>query len=592
MKAGFDRKRHRTHPEWLCVHDPKQQIATPTGDSGEMCLNSPWVDEVQIPQVKEVLSLYDPDGFFFDIAVHQFITANCYCRYCRESFAREVGGEMPASDTHPSAFAYRKWANRRLVAHMDKLQAALSANKPDIVLVTNWAWLTRLPLNPPAYVKLINWDPPPPAMSVYTLNFSLEARYLSSLQGDRSWCLHNTRGNNWGDYSLRDEAAFREEVATELAACGRSLLSDDAYPSGNPDPAVYHLYGRVNQRTRELEPWLKNCRPVRDVAILHSADSIGSKTPMNLSPDWKPSPAYYPVTGAHKALVEGHVQFAILNSDVLVETLGRYRLLILPDQCILNDKEIAAIKRFVREGGSLVATYSTATRDANNRELADFALAGVFGVRYEGRGPAGRSFLRIAEPIPEFGIPSMDVQFSGGYTRVKTTTARTIAALVEGEGPKRAPSAQPAGPGITVNTYGKGKAIYCAAPIFSTYYAEGPALLRKIAMWMLSTVHPRAARSINLDDAPPSVEVFHNHRGTERVVHLVNYSGDKRESGTSQSQDRARVHGVRVNVRAERRPSSVMAVPDKRPVDFQWQDGWVSFEARPFAIHDVYVITG
>ncbi|MFN0169982.1 MAG: alpha-L-fucosidase [Bryobacteraceae bacterium] len=591
MKAGFDRQRHRTHPEWLCVHDASKQIATPSGDSGEMCLNSPWVDEVQIPQAKEVLARYDPDGFFFDIAVHQFITANCYCRYCRESFAREVGGEMPAADSHPAAFAYRKWANGRLLAHIDKLQAELSATKPDVVLVTNWAWLTRLPLNPPPYVKLINWDPPPPTMSVYSLNFSLEARYLASL-GDRSWCLHNTRGNTWGDYALRDEAAFREEVATELAACGRSLLSDDAYPSGNPDPAVYELYGRVNQRTRELEPYLKNCRPVKDVAILHSADSIGSKTPMNLSPEWKPSAAYHPVTGAHKTLVEGQVQFAILNSEVLVETLGQYKALILPDQRILNGKETAAIRQFVRDGGSVMATHATGTRDANNRDLPDFALADVFGVRFAGAGKSVRSYLRLREKIAEFGIPRMDVQVTGGYTRVEATTARTLAPIVEGEGPKQAPAAEPAGPGITLNRYGKGRAIYCAAPLFSTFYSSGPVMLRRIALWMLDAVHPAAARSIALDGAPPSVEVFFNERGKDRFVHLVNYSGDKRESGPSQSQERARVHGVRVRARMPVRPSSVLAVPEKRAVAFEWRDGWVSFEAGPFAIHDVYMIVG
>ncbi|MCW5977867.1 MAG: beta-galactosidase trimerization domain-containing protein [Bryobacteraceae bacterium] len=591
MKAGFDRRHHRSHPEWLCVHDPSQTTATPSGESGEMCLNSPWVDQVQIPQAKEILSLYDPDGFFFDIAVHQFITANCYCRYCRESFAREAGGEMPDSDNHPAAFAYRKWANRRLLAHIDKLQAELGAEKPDVVIVTNWAWLTRLPLNPPSYVKLINWDPPPPNMSVYALNFSLEARYLSSL-GDRAWCLHNTRGNTWGDYALREEAAFREEVAIELAAGGRSLLSDDAYPSGNPDPEVYELYSRVNQRTRELEPYVKDCRPVKDVAILHSADSIGAKTPMVLSPEWKPSPAYHPVTGAHKALVEGHVQVAILNSDVLVKTLEQYKALILPDQRILDEKEIAAIRQFVREGGSLFATHATSSRDVNNHELADFALADVLGIRLAGAGKSERSFLRIPERIAAFGVPRMDVQLTGGYTRVETTTARTLAPLVEGEGPKQAPAVEPAGPGITLNRYGKGRAIYCAAPLFSAYYAHGPAMLRKLALWMLDVVHPATARSIVLDKAPPSVEVFFNERGQDRFVHLVNYAGDKREGGPSQSQERARVHGVRVRARTPARPSSVAGVPAGRAVAFEWREGWVTFEAAPFDIHDAYLITG
>jgi hypothetical protein len=591
MKAGFDRKRHRIHPEWLCVHDASKQSVEPSGESGEMCLNSPWVDEVQIPQIKEVLSLYDPDGFFFDIAVHQFITANCYCRYCRESFAREAGGEMPASDADPKAFAYRKWANGRLLAHIDKLQAEIARIKPDIVMVTNWAWLTRLPLNPPPYVRLINWDPPPPNMSVYALNFSLEGRYLSTL-GNRSWCLHNTRGATWGDYALRDEAAFREEVAIELACCGRSLLSDDAYPSGNPDPAVYELYGRVNRRTRELEPFLRGCRPVKDVAILHSADTIASKTPMLLSPDWRPSPAYHPVTGAHKTLAEGHLEFAILNSTVLVETLGQYKALVLPDQRILSEAEIAAIRQFVKDGGALVATHATGTRDANNRALENSALADVLGVKLAGEGKSVRPFLRVPAPLAGFGVPRMDVQVPGGYTRVQATTAKTLLSLVPGLGPKLAPAAEPEGPGVTLNRYGKGIALYCAAPVFSAYYSNGPGMLRRLALWMLEQVHPAAARTVMLEGATPNVEVFFNERGKDRFVHLVGYSGDKREVGPSQSQERPPVRGVRVRAKIAARPSAVMEAPSKRAVPFEWRDGVLSFEAPPFDVHGVYLIAG
>ncbi len=589
MKAGWDRRDYRTNPEWIANHNPSSNTGVAGEDGAEMCLNSPWVDRVQIPQMKEVISLYDVDGLFFDIAVHQFITANCYCRYCRESFGREVGGDLPVSDSDANAFAYRKWANRRLEAYMEKIHKALNEQKPGIILVHNWAWLTRNPVNPPPHVTHINWDTATPNMSVYALDFSLEARYLSTL-GDRSWAFHNTRGNSWGDYSLREEAAFMQEVATELAAGGRSLLSDDAYPSGNPDPAVYELYGHVNERTRRLEPILQGCRPVKDVAVLHSADTIWSKTPMKLSPEWKAGPAYYPVSGAHKVLIEGQVQMNILNTDVLVDTLGEYKALILPDQRILADRECEAIRRFVREGGSLLATCATGTRDAQNQATGAFALADVFGVRHLGSSTATRSFLRVPSNIVRFRVPRMDVQVNGSYVRVEVTTAKTMLELVPPDGPKQAPASASEGPGVTLNQYGKGKVLYCAAPVFSAYYAEGPAMLRRLALWMLSVVHPERGRSILLENTPPNVEVFYNQRGKDRFVHLVNYSGDKRETGPAQSQIGARVHGIHVRARIPVAPKRVVAVPENQTIPFDWRDNWLGFTANPLAIHSVYLI--
>ena len=591
LKAGWDRQHHKLHPEWIYNRDPARKAGDPTGEEAQMCLNSPWVDEVEIPQMKEILSLYSVDGYFLDIVLHQYIESNCYCQYCRQSFAREVGGDMPTSDKDANAFAYRIWANRHLEAYMAKLQRELARVKPDVVIINNWAWMTRYPVNPPPYVRVINWDTPPPNTGLYSINFSFEARYLASL-GDRSWSCHNTRGNTWGDYSLRDEAAFLQEVATLLAAGGRSLLSDDAYPSGNPDPAVFQLYKRVNERTRVLEPYLAGCRPVEDVAVLHSADSIWSKTPLKPSPGWLAGPAYDPVAGAHKALIEGHVQMGILNSDALREKLGRYKAVILPDQRILSSGECDAVRRFVEQGGAVIATHGTGTRDESGRPQADFALADVFGVRYCRTAEVARSFLRVKSPIPGFRIPAMDIQVEGGHPQVELTSAKLLLELVSATGPKLAPVPTAEGPGVTLNQFGKGKAIYCAAPIFAAYLRAGTGVLRRLAMWMLDLVHPEDARTIALEGAPANVELFYNQRGADRLVHLVNYAGDKREAGPPQMHEYVRVHGIRVRAKLNARPKRITAVPEGSPVSFEWRAPWAVFNAAPLAIHSVYLIEG
>lgn len=90
--------------------------------------------------------------------------------------------------------------------------------------------------------------------------------------------------------------------------------------------------------------------------------------------------------------------------------------------------------------------------------------------------------------VPEIdapGIPQMDVQVRGSYCRVQA----------------------PEDPGVTRNQFGQGKAIYCALPLFEAYHQEGTPVLRKLAAWMLHLVHPPAARSIVLDNAPLTVEV-------------------------------------------------------------------------------------
>jgi len=430
----------------------------------------------------------------------------------------------------------------------------------------------------------------PPYPGVHSLDFSLEARYLSTQTGIANWSCMATRGNGWGDYSLRDPAAFVHEAAVLLAGGGRPYLADDSYPSGNPDAAVYQVYRDVNRRTEELEPLLKGCVPVKDLAILLSADSIWSNLPLVPTREWMSGPSSPPVAGAHKVLVEEHTQFGILNRDGLVETLVDYKALVIPEQCILSEPECAAVRRFVSEGGALIATGDTGTRDVHNRMQSDFSLADVLGIRYLGRADVRRAFLRARSGIAPSGIPSMDVQVRGGYARIEATTAKTLMDLVPATGPKLSPADEPQGPGVTLNRFGKGQAIYCAAPLFGAYHQDGASVLRKLAAWMLQQVHPPEARSIVVENAPLNVEVSYNFRGQDRLVHLVNFSGDKRMEGAQRLQDFSTVHGIRVRFQCAARPKRVVLAPETQPVAYQWTEGWARFEARPLVIHSAYMI--
>jgi len=563
VSAGPERKLHNVHPEWAIVRNPP---AGGRGDMAQMCLNSPWVDEAHIPRMREIAELYGIDGFFLDNLLGKFVGTACYCRSCRERFASDIGGEIPTSDSDPKVFAHHRWLTRNMARYAEKVSAAF----PGLAFVFTHLWVTRTPVTPPATVKQVVWEPVPPYPGIHSIDFSLESRYLSTLRGVENFSCMATRGNGWGDYSLRDAAIFRHEAAVMLAGGGRPYLSDDNYPSGNPDPAVYKTYGEVNRRTAELEPLVKGCVSVKDVAVLLSADSMWSGLPLVPPREWMSAPASLGVAGAHRALVEDHVQFSIVNSETLVESLDGYGALVVPEQRVLNDRECEAVRRFVDRGGALIVTGDTGTRDGENRPRKDLALADVLGVSLAAdpgeSGGNARTYIRTDE---------MDIQLRAGHLRVRTTTAKTLMPL-SGTGEKQAPLATAEGPGVTLNTFGKGRALYCAAPLYTAYYREGTGALRRLASRFLETVHPRTARTLALENAPLNVEVVCNARGRDRIVHLLNYTYDRRI-------DFSAIHGVRVGIRCASQPRRV------QPGIVRWKDGWAWVEAQPFITHATYV---
>ena len=586
---GVDRIHPTTHPEWRLT-DPR---ASATDQYATMCFNSPYLEEVALPQIRELASNYDIDGVFLDIVVHPYLIWNCTCRYCREKYAGEVGGKIPKDAGDPAAFKYRKWLNRCMDELFKRFHDDLTAVKKDAIIEYNLAWGFAHPVNPPEYVSFITMDTPTPDVGLYSWNFSQEGRYCSTIPGI-AWSCMNTRMSSWADYSLRETESLLQECATLLAGGGKTYIADMPTPTGRFDPAVYEAIGAVNRRTKDLEPFLTDCRPVTDVAVLHSADTIWSKAPISPFPEWRGGPAYYPVCGAHKALIEGHIPFGIFNSEKLPDAIISHGTLILPDQRIIGDKEADAIRRFVSEGGVVIASHETGMRNSANGKRDDFSLADVFGVRYRETMDIACCYLRGTPALKPFGIPAMDIQVNGPYTRIETTSAVPLLELVPPYGGIPAgtppPALAPSGPGVVLNRYGKGRALYFAPEIFGAYFRADTPALRKLILWALDRVHPMDKRTILLENASINVEMFFTGRTGERFVHLVNYSGDKRETGTPRIQGMPPVHGIRVKVKLDKKPAGLTLVPEGMTMNFTYSGGWMSFDARPLKIHDVYRI--
>jgi len=103
-------------------------------------------------------------------------------------------------------------------------------------------------------------------------------------------------------------------------------------------------------------------------------------------------------------------------------------------------------------------------------------------------------------------------------------------------------------------------------------------------------VYPASSRSISLENAPINTEVFYKIHGTNHIIHLVNFTGDRRMAGPQRVQDAIEVHGLRVRLRVPARPQRVVSALENTSMAFEWQDSSLTFEAPPFAAHGVWLI--
>ncbi|HUE17459.1 MAG TPA: beta-galactosidase, partial [Planctomycetaceae bacterium] len=86
----FDRWCADQHPEWR-IRTVDGRIQGEGGRFGVLCVNSPYREYVR-SFVQEICQTFDFEGIRFDMT---FWPSVCYCHFCQDRYAAEVGGKLP-----------------------------------------------------------------------------------------------------------------------------------------------------------------------------------------------------------------------------------------------------------------------------------------------------------------------------------------------------------------------------------------------------------------------------------------------------------------------------------------------------------------
>ena len=191
------------------------------------------------------------------------------------------------------------------------------------------------------------------------------------------------------------------------------------------------------------------------VAIAYSFDSfIDSTSPSATTRQYFKTPYNQQVQGAFEPFFRDNIDTAIIN--IGHDSLASYKLVVVPADYVMDAPSAKAIRDYVSTGGTVLMTAYSAKVDEHGLWF-DTPLPGrlsdVFGLRT----------APFYEPdvFPEFEIDGKKVQASIKYYEVlEPRTASTLASFSNIAGNP---------PAVTVNKFGKGQAIYLAAPAQSSF---------------------------------------------------------------------------------------------------------------------------
>ncbi|MGH9372280.1 MAG: Tat pathway signal protein [Vicinamibacterales bacterium] len=568
----------QAHPDWFARDsDGRPHRAA---DKYVACINSPYYDEYLPGVLREIIDLSHPDGFTDNSWAGLGRGSICFCVNCDRKFRAKTGSALPRRADWDDP-AYREWIMwsyaRRLELWELNNQTTRAAGGPDCI----WAGMNSGSVTSQArsFRDLREICKRADIMMLDHQRRDDDTGFQQN--GDTGKRVHGLLG--WDKIAPESMAMYQSgpgyyRVASKPAAEARMWMI--AGIAGGIQPWWHHVgaYHEDRRMYRTAEPvmrwwkaneqYLVNRTPVASVGILWSqrnTDFFGRDDPGER--------VDAPYTGFMHALVRARIPYLPIHADDLAQNAGSLSVLILPNVGALSDADVRAIRQFVQNGGSLVATGHTGLYNQWGDPRPDFVLADLFSCHYigetprlarvgrEGGGagggafapsPSGHTYLRLTpelrarvdgpktgdEPAPVGerhavlrGFDETDIMpFGGSLSPLKVDPGATVPLTLVPAFPTYPPETawmrQPDTdiPGLILSQHGRARVAYMPADIDRRYTREHlpdhATLLANVVRWASDGSLPLAVEGAGLIDC-------HLYEQPGRMIlHMVNLTSE------------------------------------------------------------------
>ncbi len=514
------------------------------GETGyAVCLNNPYYIEAFAGACVEMVRDYGASGIYFDGPRWGWWGA-CYCPHCKAVVEQANGGEVSNERLDEHRLEVREHG---YVYSVKTIKEAVTAIR-DVPIVFNLNIEERemLPVMRESEGALVAEAHRGQSSFMGVLNFVKTGSAFQTAQ----WAY--SPPGNYNDFVTYESEDTKLFGMTQLAHGATPIIeSMHAYLHDDTGVAsVADMFGTMKAN----EELFYEYRPVPDIALLYSAQS------MTGDHDYA---AHY--QGAFRALTHDHQQFSvILDEDLTIEKLSRYKVLFLSQAVCLSDGQLEAIEAFVRQGGGLVATGKTSLRDEDDVERGNFGLAELFGADFRSManpewvhayGP--RVYARVTGEGEIIQRPAAGRLIAHDYTfafgegyhaegvlysvpeiecRGSETTVVAETVWVDEDPVWTAPDGcfmppynlRTAGAGATAQSYGEGRVVYMAHSFDKLYGARGFVDALYLINGAVDWVSSREDRLIRIG-GPTGLHCNLTEMDGARALHLINYTGNINE---------------------------------------------------------------
>ena len=596
------------HPGWIAVTaDGKKRKHWANPDLWVTCALGPYNFEFMVAVNKEIMQQYQPDAIFSNRWSGHGV---CYCDHCKKNFKDFSGLALPGTITQSNSTAmpsgntadpayrmYTQWRTARLKELWFLWDAEIRREKASARFIPN-GFPDKLTTG--QHSDFFFADQQARSGVIPPWSNGLHAKQLRATMGMKPQVGIFTVGveeqYRWKD-SVQTEAEIRawvsEGTANGLLPCFVKF-SGVLYDKRWLDPVA-----KIYQAYYKNEKYLRNTAPLARVAIVYSEQTernYGGKS-------WQQNFADHQ-KGIYHALIEDRMPFEMVNDRLMdAKNLKAFKLLILPNIAALSNTQCDQLKKFVENGGSLLATYETSLYDEEGRPRKDFGLSELLGVSFDGatEGPLQNSYLHIKKdpltkqfhpivkgledtyriingthrvrvspkqdfPSPVTLIPSYpDLPMEDVYPRVGDTDTREV----------------------YLREFGKGRVAYIPWDIDRTFWqilsSDHGRLLGNIVRWTLNEAPLVTVKG------PGVIDVTVWQQAHSMTVHLVNLTNPMMMKGPFRELLPVDAE-VTINIPANKKAAGIHLLMSGKKLAAEWRNGSLHANVPRILDHEIIAV--
>lgn len=623
---------YRAHPDWFAVDFNGRPYRA--GELYVACINGPYY-RVYLPDVlREIIERSHPQGITDNSWSGLDRGSICYCPNCTKSFKEFSAHDLPRTHDWNDA-VYRKWIQWSYACRTSLWEFNNSVTKAAGGKDCLWLGMNSGSISGQSrsfrdfkaiceHTPIVMLDHQSRSDAGGFQDNAITGKLIHGILGNDKLIPESMPMYQMGRPTFRLSAKPAPEARMWMVAGFAGGIQPwwhhiSAY---HEDRRAYHTAPQVMSWHQKNEKYLVNRTPVASIGVVWSqqnTDWFGRDNADTLVDQ--------PFRGLTQGLIRGRIPFIPVHLDHIEREAQKLSTLVLPNIGAMSDQQADAIRRFVQQGGALIATGQTSLFDQWGDARSDFALADVLGIsggkgrqntasRTRGTSDSRQTYLRLTPELrakvdgPHIpgeppavgkrhpilaGFDETDIlPFGGTLEPLTVASGATVLctfipafpAFPPEEAYMRTPHTDI--PGLVVNRFGKGQAIYFAADIDRRYAIDNLPdhgdLLANAARFVAGDSLPFHIAGPGLLDC----EVY--EQSGRLILHIVNLTS----AGTWRApvEELISVGPLKLKVRLPNglAPKAARVLVREENKLIAITDGWANIELASVLDHEVLII--